>query len=556
MHAQSDLSRRGLLLLLLFSLLIWFGPLDYRKLVKPDEGRYAEIAREMAVTGDWVTPRLNGIKYFEKPPLQYWATGAAFKVFGFADWAARLWTALTGFLTLLVVCWAGRRFFGPAAGLYGSMVAGSSFYFIGLGHVSTLDMGLTFFTTLTLVGFCAAQQDGVTEPARKRAMLVTWAAMALAVLSKGLIGIVLPGATLALTILLTRDWQLLRSLYLLPGLAIFLAITAPWFIAVSLKNPEFPWFFFIHEHVLRYATNEARREGPFYYFVPILLVGFLPWVIVMLDTIWGTLRSPTMLVRETHRPALVLILWSLFVFAFFSFSGSKLPAYILPIFPALSLLMGKRLAAIETRQLAWRVLPIVFIAGAGFYFIAGAASQADDPLSLPLYRQYSYWLYSATLIMLAGAIWCCYCAWRGRKLHALLGLSVAGLLAGQVAVCGHESMAPTHSAYDLAARIRPHISPNTPFYSLQMYDYTLPFYLRRTLTLVDYQDEFGYGLVQEPRRGVPTLAEFKSRWLQDNAALAIMQPQLYEQLRNQGLPMTVVVNDGKRIVVSTPGEKK
>ena len=554
MAPQSDLSRTALLLLFLFSVAVWFGPLDYRKLVKPDEGRYAEIAREMAVTGDWITPRLNGIKYFEKPPLQYWATAAAFKTFGLHGWTARLWTALTGFLTLLLVWWAGRRFFGQAAGNYAALVIGSSFFFLGLGHVNTLDMGLTLFTTLALVGFCAAEQEGVSEPARKRAMLVTWAAMGLAVLSKGLVGIVLPGATLVLYMLLSRDWQLLRRLHLLAGLAIFLAITAPWFVAVSLKNPEFPWFFFIHEHLLRYATSEARREGPVYYFVPILLAGFLPWVVVMLAAMWDVLRNPRAL--ASNRPALVLVIWSIFIFAFFSLSGSKLPSYILPIFPALALLMGRRLAGIETRRLAWETVPIVFIAGAGFYFIADAAINADDSISRPLYHQYSYWLYAATATMLAGALWCCYLAWRGKKLPAVLGLSVAGLLAAQLAVCGHESMAPTQSAHALAARTRPYLGPDTPFYSVKMYDQTLPFYLQRTLTLVDYQDEFSYGLAQEPRLGVPTLAEFKSRWLQDKNALAIMQPQLYEELRVQGLPMNVIVNDGTRIVVNKPGELK
>src|SRR5688572_27076256 len=137
----SDSRRRGLALLLLFlGTILWFGTLDYRKLVKPDEGRYAEIAREMAISGDWITPRLNGIKYFEKPPLQYWVTATAFKLFGVNEWTARLWTALSGFLTVLVVWWAGRRLYDAEVGLYAGAVLFSSIYFHLLGHVSTLDM--------------------------------------------------------------------------------------------------------------------------------------------------------------------------------------------------------------------------------------------------------------------------------------------------------------------------------------------------------------------------------------------------------------------------------
>src|SRR4051812_37664586 len=121
-------------------------------------------------------------------------------------------------------------------------------------------------------------------------MLATWASMGFAMLSKGLIGLVLPGTTLFLYTLATRDWTIWRRLYLLPGLSIFLAITLPWFIAVSIKNPEFAWFFFVHEHLLRYATPTARREGPIYYFVVILLVGILPWIMVMLDMLWTAIR--------------------------------------------------------------------------------------------------------------------------------------------------------------------------------------------------------------------------------------------------------------------------
>src|SRR3954465_11540969 len=141
--------------LLLVALIIWFSNLDYRKLIKPDEGRYAEISREMTVTGDWVTPRLNGIKYFEKPPLQYWATAAAFTAFGEREWAARLWTGLTGFCGVLLAAFAARSLYGPTAGLLaGAMLAGSLMYFV-MGHLNTLDMGLTALLEAALVAFLA-----------------------------------------------------------------------------------------------------------------------------------------------------------------------------------------------------------------------------------------------------------------------------------------------------------------------------------------------------------------------------------------------------------------
>lgn len=545
---QNDLSKRTLLVLLLLAIVAWFGTLDYRKLIKTDEGRYAEISREMVVSGNWLTPRLNGIKYFEKPPLQYWATAAAFKTFGFHEWTARLWTALTGFLTVLVVWWSGRKLFGESAGLYGAMVLISNLYFVGMGHFNALDMGLTLFTTLALAGFCFAQRDGATQQEQKLGMLLTWAAMAFAVLSKGLIGIVLPGVTLILYSLFARDWAPWRRLSLIPGTLIFLAIAAPWFVAVSMVNPEFPRFFFIQEHFLRYATDEGRREGPVYYFISILLIGMLPWLLVMLDTLWRTAKERSKL----DRPALILLIWTIFVFIFFSISRSKLPSYILPIFPALALLMGRHLAALSASELKARTMPVGLIMLAGLFFIAKAADDVRDPISHPLYQQYEYWLYAATAVALFGVIYCLYQAGKDRKLAALIGFSVSGLIASLITLNGHNTLAPTQSSYDIAQKVRPLLTPDVPFYSVRTYDQTLPFYLNRTLTLVDYRDEFDYGLKQQPELAIHSMDDFHLRWTADKQAFALMTPPEHETLRSQGLPMEVVLNDGKRVIVRKP----
>src|SRR5258708_5120973 len=239
-RVRSSASR--LWILLAVFALGWFCNLGYRHLIKPDEGRYAEIPREMVVSGDWLTPRLNGYKYFEKPALQYWITAAAFTAFGQNEGAARLWPGLTGFLGVLLVFWAGKRLFAPPAGLYGAAVASSCALYVAIGHVLTLDMALTFFLSASVFAFAVAQQDS-GESERRRWMLVAWAAAALAVMTKGLIGIVLPAGAVALYVLIERDWKLLGRLHVLCGGLLFLPIAAPWFIAVSLANPEFLRFF-------------------------------------------------------------------------------------------------------------------------------------------------------------------------------------------------------------------------------------------------------------------------------------------------------------------------
>src|SRR5215468_8006421 len=144
---------RGLALLALVFALVWFCNLDYRRLVHPDEGRYAEIPREMVATGDWLTPRLDGIKYFEKPALQYWITAAAYEAFGVHAWTARLWPALAGFLGVLFIGYLGLRLDGPVLGLYSAAALGSCLWYAGNAHILTLDSGLTLWMSVGLGSF-------------------------------------------------------------------------------------------------------------------------------------------------------------------------------------------------------------------------------------------------------------------------------------------------------------------------------------------------------------------------------------------------------------------
>ena len=546
----NSLSRRALLVLLGFMLVAWFGTLDYRKLVKPDEGRYAEIPREMLASGDWLTPRLNGIKYFEKPPLQYWATAAAYKTFGLHAWTARLWTALAGCLTVVLVWWAGRRLFGAAAGDFGAMVLASNVYFVVLGHVNTLDMGLTLFTTAALVGFCFAQREEAAPAERRRWMLAAWLAMAFAVLSKGLVGIVLPGATLVLYSVLSRDWSAWRRLCLWPGALVFSVVAAPWFIAVSIVNPEFAWFFFGEQHVLRYATDHGRREGPWYYFLVVIVVGMLPWTLVMADTVWTEARKG---VRRTaaERVHLILLCWIATVLLFFTVSRSKLPAYVLPIFPALALLMGRHLALVPEKRIGRLVWPIGALAIGGGVFAAYAPQLVSDPVLRPLAVTYTYWLYAAAALALAGAAYCCWQTMAGRILAGVTGLSASALLSGLVLLNGHDTFAPSLSSYDIAKNLLS-VPAEAPFYSVRTYDQTLPFYLRRTFILVEFRDELHFGLLQEPHLTVSDLAEFRRRWNGHSEAYALVTPEHFAALQHEGFAMQLVAQDARRVVVRKP----
>src|SRR5438046_4931228 len=329
----------------------WFATLDVRKLQHPDEVRYAEIAREMVATGDWVTPRLDGLKYFEKPPLQYWATAAAFSAFGIDEWAARLAPALATVLALLAIAYAGKRLASATAGAYAALVFGGMLWPIGIAHIVTLDALLTAWLGAALAAFLIAQCGVENPPDERRWMLLAWAAVAGATLVKGPVAAAIPGGALALYSLTTRDFAVWKRLHLAAGLAVFLALSAPWFMAVSLENPEFARFFFIHEHLARYLTSEHRRTGAIWYFVPLLLVGLIPWTGVFLSTAWRSWRD------APHTSAgfswlRFCLAWIAFVFWFFSVLVAKLPSYILPVVPASAFLIARPLQRLPPPVLA------------------------------------------------------------------------------------------------------------------------------------------------------------------------------------------------------------
>jgi 4-amino-4-deoxy-L-arabinose transferase-like glycosyltransferase len=175
---------------------VWFATMPVRPLVDPDEGRYAEIPREMAATGDWITPRLNGLKYFEKPPLQYWATAASYSVFGFSEWTARLWTVGLGFLCLPMVFGWTMRLYGQGAGFAAVAALAVSPYFELIAHLNILDSGFAFFLAGAVFAFTLGQSSPEGSSGERRWMLLAWLAAALAVLSKGIVVGVLTGATL------------------------------------------------------------------------------------------------------------------------------------------------------------------------------------------------------------------------------------------------------------------------------------------------------------------------------------------------------------------------
>ena len=515
--------------------LAWFATLAWRPLLEPDEARYAEIPREMVHSGDWVTPRLNGLKYFEKPPLQYWATAAAYSAFGVDEWTARLWSCALAFLCIPLTYAFARHLYGNGAvAIAAAVVLAVNPYFAIIGQLNILDSSFCFFMVAALFSFMRARTCEPRSPPERGWMVLASASLALAVLSKGIVAFVLIGGTLVIHILVTRDLRHWRRWHLAFTIPVFVAVTLPWFIVVSQRNPEFPQFFFIHEHFQRFLTDEADREGPWWFFIPWLLFALLPWLV----PIWNA-RGPVRWQRPTDDLGIaraMLWSWCAFVMFFFSISHSKLPTYILPMMPALAVLLAPYLAkrSSSTPIAAWVTGGLLVLAAAGL--AVGAQHKVGH---IP----------SALLIWsIVGAGIGIVTALGSRKSWVVAALGC--VLGFQALMMSYSNFPPMRNSKSLVATVRPSIGPDTQLFSVNQYRQGVPPYLGRTMRMVMFRGELAFGIEQDSAGFIPTLGQFVEQWKAAADAVAFVDPKTFEQLRAQDLPMRLLANDGRSVVVA------
>jgi 4-amino-4-deoxy-L-arabinose transferase-like glycosyltransferase len=543
--SQAALPRWAALLALAGFVLIWLGALAGRSLVSADEGRYASLSLAMLQSGDWVTPRLNGLLYFEKPPLQYWAGALSMGVLGINEFAARLWPGLAGLATVCLLGFTARRLWGGRAGLHAFLIGGGTTWIVLNSHFLSLDAGLTAALTLVLCSFLLAR-DSTSEggnAGRSGWFLLAWAGVGLAVLSKGLVGLIVPGAALLLHSLWRRDFTLWRHLRWAGGLALLLAITVPWFALVSARNPDFASFFFIHEHFQRFLTPVHRREGAWWYFLPFLLAGFLPWT--------GSL--PWILrVRSTDFAGSFALVWAAFILLFFSVSSSKLPSYILPMFPALVLLLARKFGQVSTQALRWHLALPMALWAAALVCVPLAQQLMSRDTPQPAIDALLQGVAIGAVLFLLGAAAAWWLLRQGRATAALALVAAAHLCAILIVLNSHNSYGQLKSSDAVVRALAPHIAATTPVFAVRAYDHTLPFYLRRPVVLVDVIDEFEFGQTHEPQRWLPTLDGFVTRWQAEPRAAAYMSRATRDELAARGLAMRVVFEDPRRLVVVKP----
>jgi 4-amino-4-deoxy-L-arabinose transferase-like glycosyltransferase len=320
---------------------MFFWGISSYALLNNNEGMYAQIAKEMLHSGNYVIPTLNGLTYIEKPPLLYWMIVLSFKVFGVNEWGARFVPAFFGFMTAMGVGFFAARRLGQKTGLYTTLILSTSLGFILFFRTVFFDGVFTAWLTFALLCFFCW-----TENLSRRPLLGFYALMALAVMTKGLIALVLVGLVWIFYYALVMRARVSFFAPLDPlGLLLFLGIAAPWHVMASIENADFAWFYFVNEHVLRFLGKRLPKdyyEGPFYYYLPRLLLYFLPW----------TLFFPRFIQERITRNdpfKLFFLCWFGVFFLFFSFSRAKANYYLVTVMPALSVLLAP-LVARDTRQ--------------------------------------------------------------------------------------------------------------------------------------------------------------------------------------------------------------
>ncbi len=489
-------------------LMVYFVPLGRHGLLEPDEGRYAEIPREMIESGDFVTPRLNYVKYFEKPVMLYWMNAASFMAFGENEFAARFPTALCAVLGALITALFGASIYGRRAGVTAGAVMALSLLYFAIGTITLTDMPLSFFLTAALCSFYYGHIKN-----NRKWYLVFYASAALGLLSKGLVAIVLPGGIIFWYIIFTKKWRLILDALYLPGIALFFAIAAPWFYMVSRENPDFLYFFFIREHFLRYATKMHSRYEPFWFFVPMIPVGLMPWTgfFFSLFSKESVLRTPDN--GDIKDANIFLICWFSVIFAFFSFSSSKLIPYIVPCFPPLAVLIAADLDRMIFRK-KWhgKGLLLSIISGGLFsaalitYTITGG--RVDPSQALPFALAISAGL-------LAGPVIALFFTQKDRK---GFDKAVAALCFSAVLYIGahygvYDIMGKTRSTKGISEVI---IKEKLPCETIAVYGEILqgiPFYTKERVMLIDSIGELEFGAGKPEGKGwFPTAEEFLPGW--------------------------------------------
>jgi 4-amino-4-deoxy-L-arabinose transferase-like glycosyltransferase len=560
------MKRIGILVILGLTLLLAYAPWG---LWERDEGRYADVAQEMLERGDFITPRANGAVFLDKPPLLFWATAASLALFGRHETAARLPQLLFALITLLATYGIGRRLLGTAAAGLALIVLASSLIFFVLAHVLTLDLSLACCVTVTLFFFLAGYRAGARGGGLYLAM---WAAAGFGLLAKGPIALVLAGMTILGFLLLRREPGRVLDLRPWVGPLICLAVAAPWYVAISIATPAFAPFFFLRQNVDRFLTPVYHRLGGWDYYLKVIIAGMLPWTLVIPGALLRLARrrddgggsAPTFataLRRLAGAPArsescAFLLAWMVPGLLFLTVSHSKLPAYALPLIPALALAVAALLQRDMERHpraaATALLLPALLLAPAAAAVLVVARMR---PLAEPA-ASLLPWIAGTALVASAGHLAGWLLARRGALPGGTATVGAAWMAALWLLMAGVGASPLLNDTRHLAEILRQRRA-GEPVYTYRCYLRGLPYYLDGVTTVVaSHSDDLTSGEEgpHDPRsfsEEAPFLAALRAP---DRVFVIVPRSDLTELQRRAGMPLQLLATTLRHALLSNrPG---
>jgi len=498
-----ELALFGLIMAIFYGLFLTTNPLGTH-----DEARYAEIIREMLINNNYITPTLNFIPYLEKPPLFYWLGSGLQLVFGEHIWSLRLLPVLFSIITCLVCYAMSYLFYNYAiARVSTAMLATALLYFI-VGHTINLDMALTCFLTLALLAFIRGISHG-SDKARRYYLWGFYILVSLAVLTKGLIGLVIPTMIIGLWIVITWQWQLLKKMHLFTGIVLATIVIFPWHYLVNKANPGFWQFYIIDQHIERFLNTSDGHYEPIWYFIPVAFLGFFPWIMYTIPAFIKTI-STYIKYPQNYPVALYFVIWALSIFIFYSFAQSKLTPYILPMFPAMAILTALYLKNYlhqynpATLQSNHQLMFFLMFLMAFIAFISTIFPHTEITKSgIISIRILSYHLVAVAIIA-----YVCLRLVRFSYFLMILALLWASF-------CGHFYMRlpsfEPRSVRIIAEKLLPILTPKDRIVSYDTYFQELPYYLQRKIIVVNWHGELKFGASIDPKK-YPWLMNSKAFW--------------------------------------------
>lgn len=426
-------------------------------LLDPDEPVYAETPKEMIAFQDLVSPRIYGEYWYDKPPLYYWLVAGAFQLFGVNEFSSRFPSAFLGLLTVMYVYQVGKRLFNERAGACAALILATSIEFFYLGKAAVTDITLNFCLTVALLSFL-----------EKRYYLF-YIFAGLATLAKGPVGILFPGAILFLYFLFTRRWQQLTEMKIPQGILIYAITALPWYVAMySIHGNPFIETFIGFHNVTRFTSPEHASGLLWYYFIPVLILGFFPWTAVMVQSVWASLRKS----GRDFDSLLFLNIWAWFIFVFFTISKTKLVSYILPMFVPLAMITGWYVATLIDHQTRSKIRswPVALVIIAGLFAVGLIVGSKEMPGLAP-------GAYTAAGVFSLMAIIAACLLWKN-EITAALGVQIAGMAVFVVILMTmmFPAVTPVFTSKTIAADVKLHYDGKSPLYVVKFLRPGLSFY--------------------------------------------------------------------------------